>query len=349
MDWHKIMVAPIDAISQQAAIERQQTLTKPPGSLGTLENVAIRLAGMQGRAQPAADKIHIAVFAADHGVAAEGVSAFPQAVTAEMVCNFGRGGAAINVLANDLQANLEIINLGTIAELEPLVNVSNARISAGTANFTRQAAMDDQQLQLALQAGEQAVRRAQYNGAELFIGGEMGIGNTSSATAVACALLGLPAAQLAGPGTGLDSKGVLHKIKVIQKALDLHTANIHSPMDALRYVGGYEIAALVGSYLSCARTGIPVLIDGFIASVAALCASRMHNNALDWFIFSHESAEPGHQAVLKAMEEEPLLSLGMRLGEASGAAVAVPLIRIACKLHNGMATFDEAMVSEKKG
>jgi len=367
-DWHQISAAPLNEVVRQAALGRQQVLTKPPGSLGRLEELAVRLASMQGIEQPAANDIHISIFVADHGVAAEGISAFPQAVTAEMVRNFARGGAAINVLANALDATLEIVNLGTVAELEPLPNVSNARIGPGTANFTQQAAMDEEQLLSALLAGQHVVQcpqrsselpnsellnnelpnSEQRNNVELFIAGEMGIGNTTSASAVACALLQLPATQLVGPGTGLDSSGVAHKTKVTQKALDLHQRNIHSPLDALRYLGGYEIAALTGCYLSCAKAGIPVLIDGFITSVAALCASKLCPKALDWFIFSHQSAEPGHQYLLNVMEVTPLLTLSMRLGEASGAATAVPLIRLACQLHNHMATFEEARVSAKK-
>jgi len=347
-EWLQVSVAPLNEVARQAAIERQQKLTKPPGSLGRLEEIAVHLAAMQGTEEPTADKIHISIFAADHGVAAEAVSAFPQAVTVEMIRNFARGGAAINVLAKALAASLEIINLGTVTDLEPLPQVFNLRIGAGTANFTQQAAMDEQQLGRSLQAGRQAVQRALQGGAQLFVAGEMGIGNTTSASALACALLGLPAESLAGPGTGLDSAGILHKSKIIQQALDLHIANIRSPLDALRCVGGYEIAALTGSYISCAKAGLPVLIDGYITSVAALCASNLCVDVLDWFIFSHASVEPGHQIVLNAMGVQPLLALAMRLGEGSGAATAVPLIRLACHLHNGMATFGEAAVSGPK-
>lgn len=331
----------------QAAEQRQAMLTKPPGALGRLEEIAIRLAALQNRARPCLDKISITVFAADHGVVAEGVSAFPQSVTAAMVANFARGGAAISVLARQLNAGLEVVNLGTVDALDALAGVISTRLGPGTANFTQIAAMTEEQLTGALDAGRQSVLRARNAGAELFIGGEMGIGNTTAAAALGCALLAAAPMLLAGPGTGLDNAGVARKAAVITRALALHQSECGDALQALRRLGGFEIAALVGSYLACAQTGLPVLIDGFIATIAALVAVRINPAAADWSFYAHASAEPGHARVLAALHAQPLLDIGMRLGEGSGAAVAVPLLRLACALHNEMATFAEAAVAEK--
>lgn len=347
IEWFNIPAAQPDADARQAAAARQAELTKPPGALGRLEDVAIHLAALQGTARPGVDRVHITVFAGDHGVTAEGVSAFPQAVTAEMVKNFARGGAAISVLARELGASLEVINLGTAFDTGPLDGVKDYRLGAGTANFAVQAAMTEHQLARALAAGRHAAERARLADAQLFIGGEMGIGNTTAAAALACALLDAKADRLAGPGTGLDHLGVARKAHVVQRALDLHLHSVTSAQEALRRLGGFEIAALAGSYIACAHIGLPVLVDGFISSVAALAAVRLCPSADAWLLYSHASAEPGHRIVLDALDARPLLDLGMRLGEGSGAAVAVPLLRMACALHNGMATFTEASVSTR--
>lgn len=347
IDWLNIPAASPNARAQDAAIARQAALTKPPGALGRLEAIAIQLAALQGTAQPTIQHVHITVFAGDHGVAAEGVSAFPQAVTAEMVKNFARGGAAICVAARTLGAELEVINLGTAFDTGPAEGVKSHVLGPGTANFTREPAMNEHQLACALAAGRHAAERARLMGAQLFIGGEMGIGNTTAAAALACALLDAPPERLAGPGTGLDTHGVARKVEVIRRALACHSTHHGTPLEALRRLSGFEIAALTGSYIACAHIGLPVLVDGFISSVAALAATRLCPGAGDWLLYSHTSAEPGHRTVLEALDARPLLDLGMRLGEGSGAAVAVPLLRMACALHNEMATFAEAGVSEK--
>ncbi len=349
-DWLHMPAAEVDQIAEQAARDRQASLTKPPGSLGQLEALAIRLAGLQAQALPRMDNVQIAVFVGDHGVAAEGVSAFPQAVTAEMVKNFAAGGAAISVLARSLSAELKIINLGTVSNPGPLAAVTELYLGAGTANFCEQPAMTEHQLALAINAGRQAAQEAKLQGMQLFIGGEMGIANTTAAAALACGLLDLPGQQLAGSGTGMDSQGVLHKAAVIDRALALHHDALGQPrqaLECLRHLGGFEIAALVGVYLSAAHIGLPVLVDGFICSVAALVATRLCPEAANWFIYAHHSAEQGHSRVLDALDAQPLLNLGLRLGEASGAAVALPMLRLACELHRGMASFAEAGVSEQ--
>lgn len=345
IEWLMGDVAAINAEAVTAATARQGQLTKPPGSLGRLEATAIRLAGMQGVEKPQLQRIHISVFAADHGVAAEGVSAFPQEVTVAMIANFAHGGAAISVLAKSLGATLEVVDVGAVSKPPVLPGVISARAGNGTANFVREAAMSPAQLATALRAGREAVGRAVAAGAQLFIGGEMGIANTTSATAIACALLQRPAAELVGPGTGLKADGISHKAQVIEQALALHREFMVSPLAVLRCVGGFEITALCGAYIAAAQTGLPVLVDGFISSSAALMALRINPAIVPWLMFSHASAEPGHAAMMAAIGEQPLLDLGMRLGEGSGAAVTVPLLRLACELHGNMATFAEAGVA----
>jgi len=345
--WWQNPCQPLDHVARNKALARQQQLTKPAGSLGQLEQVAVHLAALQGSERPSVTQLWISIFAADHGVVAEGVSAFPQAVTGQMLRNFVTGGAAISVLARQLDAALEVVDLGTAVPLEALPGVRHLHVGAGTQNFLRGPAMTVAQVLIALEAGRDSVQRARQAGAELFIGGEMGIGNTTSATALACCLLGCPVAELVGPGTGLDEAGVARKCAVIEAALALHGPASDGPLDVLVRLGGFEVAALVGAYLACAQHGVPALVDGFICSVAALLAQRLNPDCRDWLLFAHRGAEPGHQRVLQALQAEPLLALGLRLGEGSGAALAVPLLQLACRLHNDMATFAEAAVAER--
>jgi nicotinate-nucleotide--dimethylbenzimidazole phosphoribosyltransferase len=345
LDWLATPCAESDADIQQQARARQAQLTKPPGSLGRLESAAIHLAGLQRTEQPAVERVWVSVFAADHGVAGEGVSAFPQAVTGEMVRNFAGGGAAISVLARALDARLDVVNLGTVNDPGEIDGVRRAIIAPSTANFCDAPAMEVDQLATAMAVGAERVQAAKAAGAQLFIGGEMGIGNTTAATALACALLQDSPQQLAGAGTGLDSAGIARKRAVVERALARHAEAVE-PLEQLRCLGGFEIAALTGAYIAAAQAGVPVLVDGFITSVAALAAVRIQRGVHEWLLFGHRSQERGHTAVLAALDAEPLLDLGLRLGEASGAAVAVPLLRLACALHNGMATFAQAGVSE---
>ncbi|MDT8424387.1 MAG: nicotinate-nucleotide--dimethylbenzimidazole phosphoribosyltransferase [Methyloprofundus sp.] len=345
MSWLTLPITSPDQRYLLAAISRQKQLTKPAGSLGELEHIAIRLAAMQATDKPSIDKVWISIFAADHGIAEAGVSAFPQAVTAEMVKNFVQGGAAISVLAQQHQAHLEIIDVGVASQLTALA-ILHQKIALGTANFLTQAAMSQAQLQSALQAGKEAVTRARADNSQLFIGGEMGIANTSSATAIACSLLNLSAKQLTGAGTGLDSLGIQRKAEIIQQALDKHKQISPMPLTLLQHLGGFEIAALTGAYIAAAQQQLPILVDGFICSVAALLAVRINPNIKPWLIFAHCSQEQGHQRILEDMDAKPLLNLNMRLGEASGAALAIPLLRSACALHAQMATFEQAQVSQ---
>ena len=345
--WWLNPCKPVDTDAVENAAARQQQLTKPAGSLGQLESVAVQLAGLQGQVKPTLDQVWIAIFAGDHGVVAEGVSAFPQEVTGQMLLNFVSGGAAISVLARQLGAQLEVVDLGTVNPSLNLSGVRHLNIGPGTANFAKGAAMSQAQGERALQGGRDSVLRAKAAGAQLFIGGEMGIGNTTAASALACALLDCPVAHLTGPGTGLNAEGVSHKAQVIERALALHAAQRGDALQILFNLGGFEIAALVGAYLACAQEGVAVLVDGFICTVAALVAVRLNPACREWLLFGHRGAEPGHRHVLETLGAQPLLELGLRLGEGSGAALAVPLLRLACDLHGQMATFAEASVADR--
>ncbi|TWI02851.1 nicotinate-nucleotide-dimethylbenzimidazole phosphoribosyltransferase [Luteimonas cucumeris] len=343
-DWLFAACATPDPDCRAQALARQAQLTKPPGSLGALEALAVRLATLQRSARPNVDRVWISVFAADHGVADEGVSAFPQAVTGEMLRNFADGGAAISVLARALGATLEVVNLGTVNDPGEIKSVRRAVIATASANICMHAAMTPSQLQQAMAAGADSIAAARAAQAQLFVGGEMGIANTTSATALACALLGTPAIELAGAGTGLDDAGIARKAAVVERALQRHVAAT-TPLEQLRCLGGFEIAALTGAYIAAAQAGLPVLVDGFITTAAALAAVRINPGVRDWLLFAHRSHERGHACLLHALHADPLLQLGLRLGEASGAAAAVPLLRLACALHAGMATFAQAGVS----
>jgi len=347
MDWINDSLASLNESAQAAGRERQGQLTKPPGSLGDLEAMAVRLCAMQGVDKPCVDNAQIVVFAGDHGITEEGVSAFPQVVTGEMIKNFSAGGAAITALAGQQGADFEVVNVGIVVDLPVMDKVIDATVMAGTANFAKQAAMTTDQLAAALKAGKAAAERAHAKGARLFIGGDMGIGNTSSATALSAWVLNDDANNHVGPGTGLDAEGVSHKGKVIAAALATHADAMTSPIEALRHVGGLEIAALVGAYIRCAQLGVTVLVDGFITTAAALIAAQIQPKLGTWLFFSHASAEPGHQAMVDALQAKPLLNLGMRLGEGSGAGVALSILKSACVTHNNMATFAEAAVSGK--
>ncbi len=334
-------------VMAQRAAQRQSTLTKPPGSLGLLEQIAIDLAAMQGTDKPRAQRVFISVFAADHGVVAEGVAAYPQAVTQQMLSNIANGGAAISVLACELGARLEVVDVGTLCSRESVAGVIVARAGAATENLRCAAAMLPAQLTAAMWAGRDAVARAIDYRADVFIAGDMGIGNTTAAAAVAAALLERDAQETAGPGTGLDVAGVARKVDVIREALRLHAPDPARPLEVLQTLGGFELAAMAGAYVACAQAGVTALVDGFIAGAAALAACRIQPATRDWLVFAHRSAEPGHRLLLEALGARPLLDLDLRLGEGSGAALAMNLLRSACELHNGMATFAEAGVADR--
>jgi nicotinate-nucleotide--dimethylbenzimidazole phosphoribosyltransferase len=342
-EWFEQPPQAVSEQHRQHASARQQQLTKPPGSLGVLEACAIQLAALQQREQPRIERVDIVIFAADHGVADEGVSAFPQVVTGEMVKNFSSGGAAITVLARELDANFQVVNVGTVNALPELPQVVDRRLGAGTQNFNREAAMSAELCVQALAVGREIVDAIPQT--DLFIGGEMGIANTTTAAALACAILKVAPQDMVGRGTGVDDNGVALKARVIANALQLHGAALTSPLAILQILGGFEIAALSGAYIRCAQTGIPVLVDGFICTAAALVALQLNPSIRPWLQFSHCSAERGHRLLIDHLDVRPLLNLDLRLGEGSGAAVAVPLLRMACALHNQMASFESAGVS----
>lgn len=345
-------IYPLDESARQAAASRQARLTKPAGALARLEEIAIRLAAMQGRERPRIERPWISVFAADHGVAVEGVSAYPREVTGQMIVNFARGGAAISVLARELGARLEVVDVGSLLEPCDLPGVLWRKVGLGTANLLHGPAMSAEQLDAAMAEGRAAVERARAADSDLFIAGEMGIGNTTASSLLVCMLLGLAPERVTGRGTGVDDARLAHKLDVIRQGLALHdTADglcgAALAREALRRVGGFEIAAMSGAYLACAEHGLPAVVDGVISTVAALAAERMAPGARHWWLFGHRSPEPAHALLLAELEGEPVLDLGLRLGEGSGAAAAVAILRLACALHADMATFDEAGVSDK--
>jgi len=337
--------APSEAHAKLAR-QRQASLTKPAGSLGDLERLAIDLAALQRTDRPSAIRAPIVIFAGDHGVAAKGVSAYPTEVTVQMLHNFASGGAAISVLARELGVPLLVVDAGTLSE-HPIPGVVTDKPRRGTRDFSEGVALTAAEVVQALGCGRRALGQAIAEGADLVILGDMGIGNTTSAAAIACALTGRRPEMVVGSGTGLDDAGCERKTRVIRQALVFH--RIEGPAskveDVLSAVGGLEIIALMGAIISSAQHGVPVLIDGFIVSVAALAALRINPSCRPWMIFSHRSAERGHQLVLEELQARPIFDLGLRLGEGSGAALALPILRLACALHNGMATFDEASVS----
>jgi nicotinate-nucleotide--dimethylbenzimidazole phosphoribosyltransferase len=340
----------ISVAHRDAAFVRQCELTKPAGALGRLEVLAIELAGLQQTGRPRAARAPIIIFAGDHGIAAQGVSTYPQDVTIAMMANFAAGGAAISVLARELGSSLEVVDAGTLAEA-PVPGIVTDKPRRGTRDFSEEAALDAADVAFAFDCGKRAVARAVAATPDLLILGEMGIGNTTSAAAIAAALLGEDAETIAGSGTGLDATGRERKARVISAALARHglASSEASPGRILCAVGGLEIAAICGAIIAGAQCRIPILVDGFIVSVAALAASQINPACRPFLIFSHRSAEQGHRLVLDALDARPLLDLDLRLGEGSGAAIALPILRLACALHNDMATFAEAAVPGRAG
>ncbi len=347
-DWVYRQCPAVSAMHREAARARQDQLTKPTGALGRLEGLAIELAGLQHADRPRATHVPIIVFAGDHGIAAQGVSAYPQEVTIAMMANFAAGGAAISVLSRELGVGLEVVDAGTLAEA-PMPGIVTDKPRRGSRDFSKEAALDPADLAFAFGCGQRAVARAAAGQPDLIILGEMGIGNTTSAAAIAAALLKRSAENLTGLGTGLDSAGRARKARIIDAALAQHGLADALPEGILCAVGGLEIAAIGGAIISAAQHRIPVLVDGFIVSVSALAAFRLNPSCRPYLIFSHRSAEQGHRLLLDALEARALLDLDLRLGEGSGAALALPILRLACALHNGMATFAEAAVPDRSG
>lgn len=340
--WFQNRCLAPNQVSQERGQKHQLSLTKPAGSLGLLETIAVSFCAWQNTNSPRCENIQICIFAGDHGVCAQGVSAFPQQVTAQMIDNFIAGGAAISVLAKKLGADFSVVNMGVVSPIADAPALVNSPLMSGTNDLTLEAAMSDKTVLDALELGQQ---QSAAN-IDLFIGGDMGIANTTSASAIYSAVLDLSPEITAGPGTGVDEQGIRRKQQVIAAALRRHKQHIDTPIKVLQRLGGLEIAGLTGAYIASAQQGVPILVDGFIATAAALIACRINPSCRDWMLFAHRSAEPAHQHALRALNAEPLLDIGMRLGEGSGAATAVPLIQTALQLHNMMASFDNAGISE---
>lgn len=319
-------------------------LTKPVGSLGRLEKLAVELAEMTGTKFPNVSPPGVLVFAADHGVAKEGVSAFPPEVTAQMVGNFVQGGAAINVFSRQIGAIFAIVDVGVAAPIE-LEAVISKKVRHGTNNFCEMEAMSSAEAEQALIVGYEQAKEIIDKGARTLIVGEMGIGNTTTASAILTAVSGKPIEQLVGRGTGISEEKLAHKANVIRRALSLHKPDPSKPIELLSKIGGLEIAAMAGAMLAAAERRVPILLDGFICTVAALVAKLFAPAVADYMIAGHRSPEMGHQVALELLGKEPLIDLNMRLGEGSGAAVAFPLLAFATAMAKEMATFASAHIS----
>ena len=341
---------PIEALDRrwlQQAQARLDQLTKPLGSLGRLETLAAQIVGITRQMAPRLTNKVIITMAADHGVAHEGVSAYPQAVTKQMVANFLRGGAGINVLARHVGARVVVVDMGVAADVEPHPDLVSRKIAYGTKNFTQGPAMTPEQARAALHAGLELVEQEVARGADIIGTGDMGIGNTTASSAITAAMTGVPVAQVTGRGTGIDDAAHARKIEVIQRALAVNRPDPADPLDVLAKVGGLELAGLVGVMLGGARARRPVVVDGFISGAAALIAVGLAPHVNAYLIASHVSQEVGHRVVLEHLGLDPLLNLQLRLGEGTGAALAMSLVEAACKVLNEMATFEEAQVSGK--
>ncbi|MCL8208878.1 MAG: nicotinate-nucleotide--dimethylbenzimidazole phosphoribosyltransferase [Actinomycetia bacterium] len=328
----------------QARLDR---LTKPPGSLGRLERLAVDLAGKLGTDRPEVDPALVLVFAGDHGVVEEGVSPYPPEVTRQMVGGFLAGHAAISVLARAAGLDLEVVAMGVAGPLPVAPGLTAVQIRPGTANFTREPAMSLGEARAAVEAGRHQAARAAARGYRTILLGEMGIGNSTAAAALTAALLDLPPEAVVGPGTGLDAAGVRHKADVVRRGLALHGPYVRDPWEALARLGGLEIAGMVGAVLEATARGLLVVLDGFITGAAALVATRLDPAAGERLLAAHRSSEPGHGRILDALGLEPVLEWGLRLGEGSGAALAFGLVRAAAAVPREMATFEEAGVSDR--
>lgn len=343
LKWLKNPTPEPSLSAREAAALHQRDLAKPFGALGALESIAIEFASWQNCKKPKLENVCQRIFVGDHGVTAEGVSVFGQQTTSEMMRNVASERSAIGILSAANGIDVSIVNLGTVLPVDDLPSVIDLSLAAGTANFCKQPAMDDGLLLSAMEAGREYGARQDC---QLFIGGEIGVGNTSSASAICSAALTLPVEQSVGRGSGVDDSRFEQKQKAIRTALDRHRTSIRQPLGVLAHVGGLEIAALTAAYIDAAQRGIPSLIDGFVCSAAALLACQINPGVRRWLIFSHRSLEPGHEHILTELDAKPLLDLKLRLGEATGAALALPLIRSALLLHEGLARFSSQNIKE---
>ncbi|MFM0328499.1 nicotinate-nucleotide--dimethylbenzimidazole phosphoribosyltransferase [Paraburkholderia strydomiana] len=340
----------VEPLEQTLGSELQHvidTKTKPPGSLGRLETLARQMGLIQRTTHPAVQRPALIVFAGDHGIAAEGVSPYPQAVTAQMVANFLAGGAAVNALSRVAGIELEVVNAGIATPLPRTDGLVDIPVGAGTRNFAHEPAMTHEQALSAMQAGAARVRHHAALGSNVIGFGEMGIANTSAAACLMSRICGVPIDECVGRGTGLDDAGLAKKRSVLAAALAHHDAST-APLDVLATFGGFEIAMMAGAYLAAAQARMTILVDGFIASSALLVANAIAPDVREYCVFAHASNEAGHRRMLDYFGAQPLLSLDMRLGEGTGAALAVPLLRAACAFINEMASFESAGVANRE-
>jgi nicotinate-nucleotide--dimethylbenzimidazole phosphoribosyltransferase len=340
-------IKPLDAKSMAQAKERQDMLTKPAGSLGRLEALSIQIVGIQGKAQPQINRKAVIVMAADHGVASRGTSAYPQEVTGEMVLNFLHGGAGINVISRQVGARVIIVDMGVATKLAANPGLISRRIAAGTQDMSKGPAMTMAQAKQALEAGIEIVNAEVKKGLDIAATGDMGIGNTTASAAICAIMTGKTVAGVTGRGTGLDDKQLQQKIMIINEAIAVNKPEASQPLEVLAKVGGFEIGGLAGMILGAASNRIPVVIDGFISGAAALIAAGLCPQAKDYMIAGHCSVEPGHKILLQHLGLRPLLDLEMRLGEGTGAAMAMSIAETSVRILNEMATFAEAGVAEK--
>jgi nicotinate-nucleotide--dimethylbenzimidazole phosphoribosyltransferase len=340
-------IKPLDEKAMAAARARQDTLTKPLGSLGRLEELSTKLAGIRGEPIPRINHKAIVTMAADHGVVAEGVSAYPQAVTPQMVLNFLRGGAGINVLGRHVGARIIVVDMGVASDIEPHPALISRKIADGTSDMARGPAMSREQAIRSIEVGLEIVEKEVKKGLDIVGTGDMGIGNTTPSSAITAAITGEKVEKVTGRGTGIDDKQLAHKVEIIERALEVNKPNADDAIDVLAKVGGFEIGGLCGVILGAAAHRIPVVIDGFVSGAAALIAVGLSPTAKDYLIASHCSVEIGHKAILKYLGLKPILDLELRLGEGTGAALGIFLVEAAAKVLAEMATFAEAGVSEK--
>ncbi len=341
------VIKPLDGGAMAEARARQDTLTKPQGSLGRLEELSIQLAGIQGKPIPRIKHKAIITMAGDHGVVAEGIGNWPQAVTVQMVYNFLGGGAGINVLARQAGVRLIVVDMGVATELEASPRLLSRKVAPGTRNMAGGPAMTGKQAVLAIETGIEIVTTEVAKGLDIVGSGDMGIGTTTASSAICAVRMEKPVAEVTGRGTGIDDKQLAHKIAVIDRALAVNHPYPEQPLEVLAKVGGFEIGGLVGVMLAAAAHRIPVVIDGFISGAAALIAGALSPGLKDFMIAAHVSAESGHPLLLEHLGLKPLLNLGMRLGEGTGAALGIFLAEAAARILAEMSTFAEAGVSEK--
>ena len=344
---HTVRAIPaLDASAMSQARARQCRLTKPPGSLGVLEDISIRLAGIFGTPRPRIGGKSVIVCAGDHGVVAQGVSAYPQEVTGQMVANILSGGAAINVLARHVGARVVVLDVGVIAEHPPHPNLVNRKVGRGTADLSIGPAMTRRQAVASIEAGIEAAGREIACGATLIATGDMGIGNTTASSAIAAVLCGCPPAAVTGSGTGLKVEQQTHKTQVIERAVSVNRPDPEDAIDVLSKIGGFEIGAICGVILKAAAERVPVVVDGFISTAGALIAHALVPRSCDYMIATHISVEAGHRVMLDRLGLTAFFDVDFRLGEGTGAALAMSFVEAACKILDEMATFESAGVAD---